>query len=879
MLLRRLKLVNYGGIYNGMGLKEIEIDFTKCQHRIILIKGDNGSGKSTIEMALKPLPDDSSAFIRGENASKEIEYYDEFNNTIYSIVFLHEITPNGSRKSRGYITKTINGISTELNPSGNITSCKDIIFEELQLDPNYITLSQLSATKRGIADLKPSDRKRYVNAILTTTDVYNDMYKTLSKKASNYKAMMQSATTKLDNIGNLAQLDQSIKSVSDRIDKLERILGEHYEIMNKEKGMLQTIDPDNKIRDKIESLMTRLKEYETKRDDINKGMNNIYRQYTSLINKTITPDDINKLSDSLYKIKNEISNTRSKIDMIIESRRVDSEELQVKTAKLKSINSVGSLSEVRRIKLELETKKENIERRWNGIVNINSISADEFMSLYNILKDMIGSLSSIGYVWEGNLDMIYKDYINKISKIEDEIDRLVEDNNRISVAEDKVLILEQRPKTCKDDSCPFIADALKAQVMIEKIKSMRNNCNTMAELNTEKQVCEDALERINTSKYIRDMYMVNQRLLKSLNFGFDTFESCMSNLKSNSAMIMSTMNNMLEYVNDIEEYRVILKSINDINNKYNSLSSQEDFINMITNDIERLNAAINKDNDIINSENIRIDELTNQFNQISNIYDIYNFLYTNKVALDEVEEIIEVIKEEIDTNKANIDKIQAINSDIQKLTVNISELNEQLEPLKKEKSALEYKRTVSIEYSKEVDTYTRMYNKVDTLKYYCSPTTGIQLLFADIYLNKIIGQANRILQGLFRGDFALLPLVITENEFRIPVAVNGGINHDDITSMSSAQISLISMIISIALLSQTSTKLNIIVGDEIDAPFDGENRREFISILYQLMGLVNSSQCVLISHNSEISMDDCDVILLRSDNDIITSGNIIWSYR
>ena len=78
MLLKRLKLVNYGGIYNGMGLNEIEIDFTRCQHRIILIKGDNGTGKSTIESALKPLPDDNSSFIFGKDAMKEIEYIDEF---------------------------------------------------------------------------------------------------------------------------------------------------------------------------------------------------------------------------------------------------------------------------------------------------------------------------------------------------------------------------------------------------------------------------------------------------------------------------------------------------------------------------------------------------------------------------------------------------------------------------------------------------------------------------------------------------------------------------------------------------------------------------------------------------------------------------------
>lgn len=77
MLLRRLKLVNYAGIYNGLGRNEIEIDFTRCIHRIVLIKGDNGSGKSTIENALKPLPDENISFIQGESARKEIEYYDE----------------------------------------------------------------------------------------------------------------------------------------------------------------------------------------------------------------------------------------------------------------------------------------------------------------------------------------------------------------------------------------------------------------------------------------------------------------------------------------------------------------------------------------------------------------------------------------------------------------------------------------------------------------------------------------------------------------------------------------------------------------------------------------------------------------------------------
>ena len=132
MLLRRLRLVNYGGIYNGMGLYEIDIDFTRCKNRLILIKGDNGTGKSTIENALKPLPDENSSFIQGRDACKEIEYFDEFTNIIYKIQFYHEYKSNGTRNTKGYIQKIIvsTGNITELNPSGNIKSCTNGIYED-----------------------------------------------------------------------------------------------------------------------------------------------------------------------------------------------------------------------------------------------------------------------------------------------------------------------------------------------------------------------------------------------------------------------------------------------------------------------------------------------------------------------------------------------------------------------------------------------------------------------------------------------------------------------------------------------------------------------------------------------------------------------------
>ena len=53
----------YIGFYNGMGLNSLYIDFTKCKNRIVVIRGSNGVGKSTLLNALNLFPDPSNAFI------------------------------------------------------------------------------------------------------------------------------------------------------------------------------------------------------------------------------------------------------------------------------------------------------------------------------------------------------------------------------------------------------------------------------------------------------------------------------------------------------------------------------------------------------------------------------------------------------------------------------------------------------------------------------------------------------------------------------------------------------------------------------------------------------------------------------------------------
>nr|DAY75462.1 MAG TPA: STRUCTURAL MAINTENANCE OF CHROMOSOMES PROTEIN [Caudoviricetes sp.] len=880
MLLKRLKLVNYGGIYNGMGLYEIEIDFTRCRNKIVLIKGDNGSGKSTIESALKPLPDDNSSFISGVSACKEIEYIDETNSIVYSISYIHEYK-NQSRISKGYFKKILpNGNVIDLNPSGNISSCKEMINEELELDANYITLTQLSSTKRGIADLRPAERKRYVNSILSSTDVYNTMYKTLSKKASTYKALMSSISSKIDNVGNTVQLQEELKSIESKISETEKLMEQHNEVINKEKGMLLSIDPNNEISNRIETYTESTKTYSSKRDEFSKQLNKIYSTDPNLSTIVINKEILDKLNQDIIDTKYLIESTKERINNLIKEREQEASRLEEETAKLKSINSGMNLIEVQRIKDDLTSRKEKIRKRWGDIVDLNTITHDEFMIAYEAIKQMIEILNQpIELIPSDDIEIEYLDVLRNIERLDNEIEDTAVFRNKIEMNEYKLDILEQRPSDCNNNSCPFIADALKAKKIIDELMKQRKGFTTISELNKQKESYEQKLSNVERNKRLLEIYNTNRIILSKLQLNLDTYENCVVSLSRNRLMILPTLAGFIEYSNDLIEYKSIDKDLNDITVKYNALYTQKDLINMITDSIDRLNVNINEDTVKINAMNEEITSLTKKYNDMCKLCISLEDIFNLRASLNECEESLRILNEEIEKDRSNIDRIEKLNSDIEKLNVNISELKSQLEPLRKAAESLRYRITLSVEYSKEYEQYNMMYTKIETLKYYCSPTTGIQLLFANMYLNKIMDNANKILSRLFGGTFALLPLIITESEFRIPVAVRGGINHDDITSMSSAQISLISMIISISLLSQTSTKLNIIVGDEIDAPFDSENRREFMNILTQLMGLVNSSQCVLISHNSEISLNDCDVILLKNENDVITEGNIIWSYK
>jgi len=207
---------NYIGFYNGMGLYEVSIDFRKCTHNIILITGKNGSGKSTLMNHLNPFPDGSNSFIPGKTAEKCLVLFD--NGDTYTIQIISPADLKGRKTTKAYIQK--NGV--ELNENGNVSSYKDIVFNEFELDSNYVSLSRLSNSDRGLGDKTPSERKRFASNIIDNLEIYNNIYKTLNKKSLIYKSHTNTIHTKIQNIGNAENLKSRLKMLQAREGELNR---------------------------------------------------------------------------------------------------------------------------------------------------------------------------------------------------------------------------------------------------------------------------------------------------------------------------------------------------------------------------------------------------------------------------------------------------------------------------------------------------------------------------------------------------------------------------------------------------------------------------------------------------------------------------------
>ena len=863
MRLLYVRLENYIGIFNGRGDDVLEIDMSKSNSNIFIIRGYNGSGKSTLLKALTPVQDDNTAIIYGVQGRKILDY--NFNGTIYRIEYIHPVTKSGER---GQVKAQVYKNGEELNPTWNVSQAKEIIYSLFNLDQNFLSLSQLSSDDRGLADKKPAERKRFVNSIINGIEVYNNIYKTISKKHSVYKNMINTLSSKISKLGNPEELELRFNSITRQAEeayaKRDTALIEAAAIKSKIESLEKDNDIDsyrikeaklanlmiesNKAKEFIESHMIFPKE-QNRPDDIIDAMNYAYDYYN---NKLIANTAI-------------INSKRSELENLNKSYSELSTTIQDKIAQNQTLFEYGISDND--IKL-FETNKDKLNRLNDDLKSFDfNLSASEASTLIDAIMSIRDYVDSI----YNGLDVTSKeekiqflssnstidtlDINRSIESIKDELSTLESDMSYFSDLERKTESLSLRPKDCKIDSCPFIKEANEAALqrptervaeLDTKIKESKIKLNTLTKDLEIAFEFKDVRSRFNTLKQLISGY---SNLIKKSSFNFLLDDSNLLDLDIN-LHIHNELNHLRAYYNTVISRDQVLDIVDRLKDPMMKYEANKKFIDSLSNEITSLRENITKyQNDIeiykydISKYSTRIDEINKGLKSLE-ICKEYGDMYEN--ALPEIKSL----QSSMVSMERVINELSVLYTNLKASKAATVRINDIVNELLSERDVIAYNKTLLDEYVKELAEYNENYQKLETVKFYVSPTTGIQTIFMGTYMNSIIIKANELLSLIFNGQFVIQPFIINESEFRIP-CLGSGLMNDDISSMSTSQICMISMILSFAILANSSTSYNILKLDEIDGGLDTENRIQFIGLLKQLIQMVGCEQCFLISHNME----------------------------
>lgn len=905
MKLKSARLHGLIGVYSASGKKEVFIDFTKSCNDIILIIGKNGSGKTTIWEALQPIPLPPSKFIEKEPGFVELEYMNE--DILYNIRIEYPITNSRTRaQTRAFLKKiTSDGSIVELNPNGNIGSYKSSLSNEFNLDPNFVSLSELSSEDMGIVSKKPSERKKFVAGIIESTEIYNSIHSAISKRSSIYKSLINSISAKIDTIGNQENLLTQLNALDNRLQRLNTERDRLTKEVALSESVIRLTDPTGSIQniyksvsDELYAIHQQMKAY----DIYIKRINDTYN--------TTSLDDLTqlykKVNDKLYQTTVDLNKANEGIQDLLLSKEEEVKYIQIKTARLNSLQADFN-AEYLENKIRSTRKAigecELIFSRLN-LSKDNQITKDEFIYGINIMTEIKDAISTVkSYAQESILNKALDnlkqgktsvDEYNKCINIIEEMER-----DKIGVQKgiesySKLLEytsdLDKRPSKCNIDDCPFIKTALESfnQRPKENIERLSNGlCDIEDRLKIQRekeaylkqvlqieQMISNIIRQINSSKSILNKFPTG-KFLTDINIFLNNFD--------NVIMLndLTELTDSLHYANVFEQYKHLQSELIRLESDYKIYQNKIEIIEELNDEITELSKKLSRTVFVIEEKRKDIsvlketkESLENKVKTLDNSIKIIRDLESLKEKEESLLTRLSTVTSNMEIIKQEINKQNHLNS-------TISNLEKDIRPASQERDKIVYSLKQLEEYNEELSVYNQKYSLIELIKKYSSPTKdGIQTLFMQLYMGKTISMANELLSELFNGNFELLPYVINESEFRIPcVNKESSVYHDDISSCSSAEKAMISMMISFSLLYHSSTMYNILRLDEIDAALDQNNRSKFIIVLDKFMKRLGVKNCIMISHSSEMDMSNVDIIQLTPVDNNTPNGNIIFTYN
>lgn len=872
----RLLLRNNRFIYSGMNKYEIDINFDKANQnsKLNLLIGAIGTGKSAVLSHLQPFSSVGTLDNRNsidqtldeKDGLKIIEY--DHDGSHY--VIRHEYTWNKNMKThntKSYIEKD----GKELNSNGNSGSFKELIKMEFGLDQSYLRLLRLGANVNNLINLKPVERKKFIASLREDTEVYLMIHKKLNE--------------------DFRTLNASINSVSNRLMQLSAT---DYEMMKKNLIIMSN---------DMNSLMQDIKGYESKINAL-KGMNlnignledltNDYSEHDTIIETLKLQaeelnDEISKANsdETLESISNKIGKIQGRINSLEEkliNGEVELEKIQSDIDKCTDIIAMTEnndhLEDMERIvsELEMEYKKYSVK-----LSNFRCKYSYQYLATFidnlSVLQNMIDEL---GQTDQLTLQEIYRRLNQNINvwvtnKVNMLTGRRVNTQKAINTIEFSkeysAPIPLFRAPFCPTEHCPYY----ETHPVVIKRRS-----GNKKDINSKLLRLQDEMTRLDAEIAKYQEYPLLQKRLQLLKNQWDSAINVLQNLGAVDTDISlidiltdprkrrdwyhyNQLISILEKTKMQDEYQEITTRYATAKNELDILKSPE-----YESSKYKLDIAQKRKVELTQDMNDCSNEITNFKNQLSDLQDLYQVIQkkdSNQKLLDQVHQNIQTESEKLDSLNKSIKKVQFNNDQIKDYQGKLDKVSREYNDTQNKVDKL--KAVISqIEYNQE--EYKSLMDERSTMKAILeavSSKEGIPLILVKVFLDNSKEIINDLIADVFEDDLEILDFKITETDFKIPYMVNGQYI-EDIEYASQGQTSIISIALSFALVQQSIFDYNIMLLDEVDGPLHFSDREKFIGILFKQMAAIHSDQVFMISHSEGIFEGNPVNIIMTADENI-----------
>ena len=855
MKIKLLELTNFAAIYVGLRRERLRLDFSKFTNIITIIVGEMGSGKTTILSQLHPWSSigtlderNSDQLIRSEKDGIKHIVFEDGNDTID---ILHKYTWTKDHHSVKSFFK-FNG--EEMNPNGNNSSFKDLVTKMMGVDQSYLRITRLGPNVSNLIDMPWNQRKSYVASIIENVDIYTNILVEIRNMIKNCDAELTVLTKQVmgvtdeDLINMKAQAAILNDTIDDQSKKILNMYADIQQLMSDNTGILSRYNSDitgtrTKLVNKIEKnkssaadLSSRIAELDNGLD-INKVMMDI-GGYSANIdtlkrNRSMLEEQYTELQMQIEQLETKKMNsadTKYMEDLIKNYedlvRKVDLYNEQLANYKpiLSPAEINNILSDIRTLDESIYTTKtynhtiiSNIIKSSNDPVSYAKTQTGKLQDKIIHLKRQIANLRFIdSYNVTSELPEItvpaclecpyYKTHPNVVKKTNDnkteakikQLQSEIEEcNYKITLLEDYSIV------SSKIDQCKKLFYQLKPQVQKLNALKMQDMNMILLSANPIWYDYDAIIKEMELSVNYNDRSVIQSKLI-DLKAEIDKYK----NLNVDDTIKqLQEKNNLLEDTKAaILECDTEITKCNDEMVHLNKLIDDYAIIDSLRKELEIVNKLIEDNTNLLSD--LESDIIKYDKNQID-LHDLH-------IRFDDLQRVYE-------DNKSTYEKSMNLIDTIERSKSQINDLQEK-------------------KYIYEL------------IKDASSPQSGIPLLYVQLFLNDCISITNQLISMVLDESVEIMGLDLSKPDMKIPYRKNGQIM-EDVKSASQGERAAISLALSFAFMhkclamNKGDYNYNILLLDEIDAPFDSNARDKCIQILAQQIKVNNVEQVFFITHN------------------------------